>query len=131
MPARAGGVGEQRREPLHPPVHRDVINVDAALGQQLLEIPIRQAVAQVPADRQRDHLRRETEPGKRRPVDVRTGRLELDAPAQLPQPGPTATAGLDGRNRPAWGDLLANHQSDPAPPAPPGAPPPDLSSGVS
>ena len=56
MPERTGGVGEQRGEPLHPPVDRDVVDVDAPFGQQLLRIPIRQPVAQVPADRQRDHL---------------------------------------------------------------------------
>jgi hypothetical protein len=34
-----------------------VIDIDATLGQQLLDIAIREAVAQVPADRHRDHLR--------------------------------------------------------------------------
>jgi hypothetical protein len=50
-----------------------VVHLDTALGQQLLDVSIRQAIAQVPADRDRDHLRREPEPGERRPVDVRTG----------------------------------------------------------
>jgi len=36
---RAGGVGEQRRERLHPPVHRHVVHLHASLGQQLLQIP--------------------------------------------------------------------------------------------
>jgi hypothetical protein len=27
MPARTGGVGQQRREPLHPPVDGDVVNL--------------------------------------------------------------------------------------------------------
>jgi hypothetical protein len=44
MPKRTGGVGEQRREPLHPPVHRHVVDIDAARGQQLLDVPIREPV---------------------------------------------------------------------------------------
>jgi len=32
MPTRPRGVDEQWREPLHPPVHRHVIDLDAALG---------------------------------------------------------------------------------------------------
>jgi hypothetical protein len=50
-----------RSESLDPPVHGDVIDGDAALGQQLLNIPVRQAVPQVPADRDRDHLPRKPE----------------------------------------------------------------------
>jgi hypothetical protein len=38
-----------------------VIDGDAALGQQFLNVPVRQPVAQVPADRYRDHLPREPE----------------------------------------------------------------------
>jgi len=34
MPSRAGGVDELGREGLHPPVHGDVIDVDAAFGQE-------------------------------------------------------------------------------------------------
>jgi hypothetical protein len=32
--------GEQRNEPLHAPIHRHVVDLDAALGQQLFHIPI-------------------------------------------------------------------------------------------
>jgi hypothetical protein len=39
----------------------DVIDGDAALGQQFLDVPVGQPVAQVPADRDRDHLPREPE----------------------------------------------------------------------
>jgi hypothetical protein len=72
MPTGAGGVGEQRGESLHRPVDGDVVDRDAALGQQLLDIAIRQAVPQVSADGDRDHLRREPGPGKRRPADEGT-----------------------------------------------------------
>jgi hypothetical protein len=40
VPERAGGVGEQRRESLHPPVHRHVVDLDATLSQQLLDIAV-------------------------------------------------------------------------------------------
>ena len=33
------GLGELRCEPMHPPVHRDVVDFDAALRQELLDIP--------------------------------------------------------------------------------------------
>ena len=39
MPERASGVGEQRGEPLHPPVDADVVDLDAPLAQQLLPDP--------------------------------------------------------------------------------------------
>jgi len=64
--ARSGGVDQPRCEPLHPAIQSDVIDLDAPLGQQLLQIPVRQAVAQVPAHRQQDHLAREPEPGETR-----------------------------------------------------------------
>jgi hypothetical protein len=63
---KPGRIRQQRREPPHPPVHRDVINIDPALGQQLVHIPIRQAESEVPAHRKHDHLGREPETGKRR-----------------------------------------------------------------
>jgi IS6 family transposase len=47
------------------PVHRDIVDVDAAVGQQLLDVPVGRAVAEVPADGDRDHLPWEPEPGKR------------------------------------------------------------------
>jgi hypothetical protein len=55
------GLDELRREPLHPPVYGHVIDGDATLGQQLLHIAVRQAVAQVPADRDREDFPREPE----------------------------------------------------------------------
>jgi hypothetical protein len=33
VPAGPSGLGEQRREPLHAPVDRDVVDLDAALGE--------------------------------------------------------------------------------------------------
>ena len=34
----------------NPPVHRHVVDLDPTLGQQLLHVPIREAITQVPAD---------------------------------------------------------------------------------
>ena len=64
MPARTGGVDEQWREALDPAVDADVVDLDAPLGQQLLDIAVRQAISEIPADRQHDHLGRETKAGK-------------------------------------------------------------------
>jgi hypothetical protein len=58
--AESGGVGQQRREALHPPVDGDVVDLDAAFDQQFLYISVGQVVAQVPADRDHDHLGRGT-----------------------------------------------------------------------
>ncbi len=68
VPTGAGRIHQLGSEPLNPPVQGDVIDVDAALGEQLLQIPVGQAVAQVLADRQEDHLGREPEAGERRRV---------------------------------------------------------------
>jgi hypothetical protein len=41
-----------------------VVDLDAPLGEQLLDVAVGQAEVQVPADRDDDHLGRETEAGK-------------------------------------------------------------------
>jgi hypothetical protein len=43
VPARPGCVDQQWREPLYPAIDADVIDLDPAFGQQLLDISIRQA----------------------------------------------------------------------------------------
>jgi hypothetical protein len=50
------------------PLSGDVVDLDAPLGQQLLDIPIRESAAQAPADRDRDYLQWDQEPGERRPL---------------------------------------------------------------
>jgi len=49
----------------HPPVDRDVVNLDAAFGKEFFDIAIRQAVAEVPAHGEQDHLWRKPAAGKR------------------------------------------------------------------
>jgi hypothetical protein len=62
MPTRWASVNAtDPAEPAIPPVDRDVIDLDAALGKQLLHVPVGQAEAHVPAHRQHDHMRREPE----------------------------------------------------------------------
>ena len=62
--AGPSGIGHQRREPLHPPVDGDVVDLDAALGEQLLHVAVGQAEAQIPTDRKDDDRGREAEAGK-------------------------------------------------------------------
>jgi hypothetical protein len=52
---------------MDPPVDAHVIDLDAALGQQLLEVSVGQAEPQVPADRQGD------DGGKRYPAKAELG----------------------------------------------------------
>jgi hypothetical protein len=63
---RPSGLDQHRRESLYPPVQRDVVDLDPSLGEELLEVAIGQAEAQIPAHRQQDHLRREPEAGESR-----------------------------------------------------------------
>ena len=63
---RSSGLDQQRCEHLHPPVERHMIDLDAALGQEFLHVAVRQAVAEVPAHSQQDHLGRKPEPSEAR-----------------------------------------------------------------
>jgi hypothetical protein len=45
MQARPSGPGQQRREPQHPPVDRDVVDLGTPLGEQLLNLAVGQAEA--------------------------------------------------------------------------------------
>ena len=40
-----GGVGQQRREAQHPPVDRDVVDLNAAFDQELFDVTVGQAEA--------------------------------------------------------------------------------------
>jgi hypothetical protein len=43
MTAGSGGLGEQRREPLHPPEDGDVVDLDTAFGEQFFDVAEGQA----------------------------------------------------------------------------------------
>ena len=65
VPARPRSLDDERGEALHPPVDGDVIDLDAAFGQQLFDIAVRQAVAQVPTHSQQDRIGPKPAPRKR------------------------------------------------------------------
>jgi hypothetical protein len=69
VPARPGGVNEQWREPLHPPVHGDVIDLDPPLGQELFHVAVREPEPQISTHREDDDLGR-----KRNPANAELGR---------------------------------------------------------
>jgi hypothetical protein len=60
----SGRLGELLRKALNPPVHRNVVDLDAALGEEFFDVLVGQAEPQVPADRQGDDLGREAVPGE-------------------------------------------------------------------
>jgi hypothetical protein len=64
MPAGTGSLGQQGREPLHPAVDGDVVDLDAPFGEQLLDVAVGQPEAQVPTDGQHDDIGREAEAGE-------------------------------------------------------------------
>jgi hypothetical protein len=84
----AGGsccVDELRRERLHPPLDRHVVHDEAALGEQFFDIAVGQAVTQLPAHRDRNHLAREAVARGRR----RQPGLRVDHRVILPGAGRT------------------------------------------
>src|SRR5690348_5326443 len=54
MSAGTGCVDEQWREALHPAVDRDVIDLDAPLGQQFFHVAVGEPVTQIPTNRNHD-----------------------------------------------------------------------------
>jgi hypothetical protein len=61
VPAGAGGLGQQRREPLDPSVDGHVVDLNPSFSQQLLNVAVRQPEAQAPADREDDDVWLEAE----------------------------------------------------------------------
>ena len=64
VPSRASRVNEFGREGLHPPVDRDVVDLDATFGEKFLDVAVGQVIAQVPAHRGSDHFAREAVAGR-------------------------------------------------------------------
>jgi hypothetical protein len=90
MAAWSGSLGEQSGEPLHPPVDADVVDLDATLGEQLFDIAVRQAEAEIPADGEDDHVGREAAGNTEGPT-ARLQRPTNVRPHQRPQgPGNVA-----------------------------------------
>jgi hypothetical protein len=59
---KVGYIHQQRREPLNPSKQGHMVDLNATLGEQFLEVPIGQSVTQVPAHSDQNGLRREPEP---------------------------------------------------------------------
>ena len=81
MPAGAGGLGQQRRESLYPAVDGDVVSLDTTLGEEFLDVAVGQSEAQVPADRQDNHVGWEAEAGEGRPRGGSRARRRVLIPA--------------------------------------------------
>ncbi len=62
--AGSSGLCELRSEVLDPAVDAHVIDLDAAFGQELLDVSVGKTKPQVPADCQGDDLGREPVPGE-------------------------------------------------------------------
>jgi fluoroquinolone transport system permease protein len=90
MTAGSGGLGQQRREPLHPPEDGDVVDLDTAFGEQFFDVPVGEAETQVPADRQHDHLGREAEASEGRSRDGSRARAAGSHDSSLPTQGSLA-----------------------------------------
>lgn len=93
-----GRFDELGSESLDPPVDGDVINDDAALAEPLLDVAVGQAIPQVPAHRQRDHLTWETKARERRGSRAQGHLYQSargrDRPTQRRPSGRDPTAGL-------------------------------------
>ena len=92
MATGPGSLGQQRREPLDPPVDGGVVDLHAAFGQQLLHVAVRQREAQIPAHRQHDHIGREAEASERRPCDSGGAGTASSHGGSLPAPDSIAAA---------------------------------------
>src|SRR5687768_16585474 len=105
MATEAGRVGQRRCEALDPALDRDVVDLNSAGYEQFLDVAAGQAVAQVPAHRDHDHVGRELEPGKTPSSVATTGVNESETSQLKPalsgdQPTQRVPAGLSaGRRR--------------------------------
>jgi hypothetical protein len=108
VPARRCGVNQQRREALHPAVDADVVDLDAAFGEQLFDVAVGQPEAQRPAHRQHDDVGWEAEAregGSRngsntRAADSHAGSLAGRRRSSRTQQRPSSSM-LSGSRRPA------------------------------
>ena len=97
QPARPRGLDDQRGGAMHPPVNRDVIDVDAAFREQFFNVSVRESVTEAPTDGQQDHVGREPVAGERRgsrtAAAVHQGTLRLPPDRSTQQRLPKWVAG--------------------------------------
>lgn len=73
--ARPARVHQQRRELLDPSIQGHVVDLDTPVGDEFLQVPLGQSVAQVPAHGDQNDIWRELESGERRLGGWAAGRL--------------------------------------------------------
>jgi hypothetical protein len=107
VPGRVGRIDQFRSETLHPPEQGHVIHLDAAFGEELLEVPVGHGVSQVPGTASRI-----TSGGNRNPLNAEGAcasglerRLRFIPPPSR-APGDPSTQ----RNRSAGGILTARER---------------------
>jgi hypothetical protein len=76
---------KQWTEPVPPVAHRLMADVDAALGQQVFDVPEAERVLHVQQHRQADHLRRAVEVAEGTGWDTRTRHGSAPTLASLPE----------------------------------------------
>jgi hypothetical protein len=86
MSARPSSLGQQWREPLHPAIHGDVVDLDAPLGEQLLDVAVGEAEAQIPVHGNDNHIGWEPEASKLRPWNRSRARTARSYAASLAAP---------------------------------------------
>jgi hypothetical protein len=86
MSARPSSLGQQRCEPLHPAIHGDVVDLDAPFAEQLLDVAVGEAEAQVPVDRDDNHIGWESEASKVRSWNRSRARTARSHAASLAAP---------------------------------------------
>jgi hypothetical protein len=111
---RSGSLSQQRRAPKHPSIHRDVVDLDATLGQQFLEVAVRQPRSAATSGPPRRSPRAESEAGEGRLRDATKARAASSHADSLAAarsrrrcnsaPGLSALwAGVSRRSRPGGG----------------------------
>ena len=99
---RPGRIHQQRREPLDPSLQDHMVDIDTPLGEESLEIPVGESVAQVPTHSDHNDLGRKPESGGRRPGRLdgwdETGMHHLDSLVHQ-WPGSEARGAERGRAR--------------------------------
>jgi len=91
----SGSVDEERSETPDPAVDSHMIDLDAALGEQLLEVAVGEVVAEIPAHGDGDEVGRKTEAPKGSGTSERSGHCPT-----LPDLRRSRPSGLRQRNRP-------------------------------
>jgi hypothetical protein len=98
--------------PLDPAVDGDVVNLDAAFGEQLFDVAVPQAEAQVPTDGQDDHVGGKLNPAKAdRGTEAERGRQVLMLAASLLERGHSECNSAEDYRSQARFEILAKRRN--------------------